>query len=142
MDWKSETFGLLFIFSGPCLLAFAAISVVRTEAFLRGSVEVSGEVIRLERSKDRGQYAYTYAPVFSFTTSDGETYTVISGISSSPPSFSVGEPVRVRYTPANPADARIHSFFQTWGKTVISGAIGVAFVVVGCDLVGLTHLVK
>jgi hypothetical protein len=104
---------------------------------MRRSVEVTGEVVRLDRSEGDRQFAsYVYAPVFSFTAADGKAHTVVSDISSSPPDFSVGESVRVRYDPANPEKARIHSFFQIWGTTVISGAMGVGFAGVGCVLLG------
>jgi hypothetical protein len=42
----------------------------------------------------------------------------------------------VRYDPANPQNARIHSFFQTWGAAIISGAVGAVFVGVGCKMLG------
>ncbi len=142
MDQVSEILDLVLLFAGPCLLVFSVVSVIRTRGFLLRSVEVNGEVVRLERSKDRDRYGYTYAPVFSFTAADGETHTVTSDVSSSPPGFSEGEPVRVRYDPANPEDARIHSFFQTWGTSVIFGAVGVGFVGFACKALGLLHLAK
>jgi len=96
----------------------------------------------LERSKERDQDGYTYAPVFSFTAEEGRAYTVISETYSSSPGFRVGESVRVRYDPSNPQNARIHSFFQTWGGAIIFGVVGVGFVGFGCNVLGLLHLAK
>jgi hypothetical protein len=84
----------------------------------------------------------SYAPVFSFTAADGNTHTVTSDISSSPAGFDIGDSVKVRYDPASPQAARIHSFFQTWGVVVISGVAGVAFVSFGCMRLGLLNLTK
>jgi hypothetical protein len=127
---------------GPCAIVYSFVAFFRTRVFLRTSIEVAGEVIRLERSKDCDQYGYTYAPVFTFTAKDGTEHTVTSDVGSSPAGFSEGDSVRVRYEPGNPQDARIHSFFQTWGIVVISGTVGVGFVAFGCNQLGLVRLMK
>lgn len=54
----------VFLVVGLCAVVYSIVSMVQTGAFIRRSIEVNGEVIRLERSKDRGRYGYTYAPVF------------------------------------------------------------------------------
>jgi hypothetical protein len=68
----------LFLVVGPCAVVYSIVSTVQTRTFIRRSVEVNGDVIRLERSKDRGRYGYTYAPEFSFTSTDGVMHTVTS----------------------------------------------------------------
>ena len=128
-----------FLVVGPCAVTYSIVSTVQTGRFIRHSVEVDGEVVRLERSQDRGRYGYTYAPVFSFNSAAGETYTVSSDIGSSPAGFSIGDSVRVRYDPADPRDARIHSLFQTWGAPVLTGFIGVAFICFACKDLGFLH---
>jgi hypothetical protein len=126
---------IFLLLAGPCAVVYSLVSIVRTRDFLLRSTEVDGEVIRLERSRTGGQTStVVYAPVFSFTAADGRAYTVTSKVSSSAPGFSVGDSVRVRYDPANPEGARIHTFFQTWGAALISGAVGAGFVAFGCKL--------
>jgi hypothetical protein len=138
MDQTSRILGIVFGCIGPCLLAFSVVSFFRTRNFLFHSAEVNGKVTRLEPSKNADRVAsYDYAPVFSFTAANGKQYTVISNIASNPPDFSVGESVRVRYDPANPQTARIHTFLQTWGSVVISGTVGAGFVAFGCWRLGL-----
>jgi Protein of unknown function (DUF3592) len=129
----------VFLVVGPCALVYSVVSIARTKSFIRRSLEVSGEVIRLERSQYRDRYGYTYAPVFSFTSTDGVMHTVTSDVGSSPAGFAVGDPVVVRYDPANPEDARIHSFFQTWGASFLSAAVGVAFTGTACKAFGFLH---
>lgn len=140
MDQIGTLLDLLLLLAGPVLLGYAVVSYLRTVRFIRSSTEVAGEVIRLEHSRDRtGNSTYeSYAPVFSFTAADGKKRTVTSDVWSSPADFSVGESVRVRYDPANPQDARIHSFLQTWGGAVISAAVGAMFF--GVALYQLGHL--
>jgi len=142
LDQTSRILDLVLLFTSPCLLVFSLVSAVRTKGFIRRSVEVTGEVVRLERSSGARFGSYDYAPVFSFTAADGNTYTVTSDVSSSPPGFREGESVRVRYDPDNPENARIHSFFQTWGVAVISGAVGVAFASYACKVLGFLASIK
>ena len=144
MDQNNEILGLVCLIASLCAFIFSLIYVVRTKRFIRRSAEVDGKVIRLERDEDRGGTTHyvCYAPVFSFTVADGNTYTVTSKISSSPADFSVGDSVRVRYDPANPTDARIHTFFETWGAAVIFGLVGLIFVFISCKLFGVIHLSK
>jgi hypothetical protein len=141
LDQFKEIYSFVLLCLGPCGVVYSIISLFRTRAFLLQSVEVNGEVIRLVHSTDRaGATSYeSYAPVFSFKVAGGRTYTVTSKISSSPADFSVGDPVRVRYDPANPEDARIHTFFQTWGGAITFGVIGIGFFAFGCYMLGSLH---
>jgi hypothetical protein len=124
---------------GPCALIYGIFSTIQTGAFIRRSVEVDGEVVRLERSQNRGRYGYTYAPIFTFNTIEGVAYNVTSGVGSSPAGFSKGDSVLVRYDPANPEDARIHSLFQTWGSSALSGIVGLAFIYFAGKAFGFLH---
>jgi hypothetical protein len=142
LDQFGSILNLAILFAGLCALVYSLVSIVQTRSFLRRCAGVTGEVIRLERSRSGGEFGYDYAPVFSFTAADGNTFTVTSDVSSSPPGFRVGDSVRVRYDPADPQNARIHSFFQTWGSAVIFGAIGVGFFGYSCKAFGLLDLVK
>jgi hypothetical protein len=117
----------VFLVVGPCSLVYSIVSLIRTQSFIRRSVEVSGEVVRLERSRSRGRYGYTFAPVFTFTSVDGKLYTVTSDVGTNPATFDVGDSVEVRYDPADPHSARINTFFQVWGMAAICAALGIAF---------------
>jgi Protein of unknown function (DUF3592) len=139
LDGIDKILGFVLLIAGPCMLIYSAVSFVRTRSFLRCCIEVDGEVKRLERSIRSGKYGYTYAPVFSFTVADGKTYTVTSAVSTTPPGFNVGESVRVRYDPANPKDARIHTFFQTWGRAVTWGIVGAALIAFGRYWLGMVQ---
>ena len=91
MGQTDTFFSYLFLMAGPCALVYSIFSIVQTRGFIRRSAEVTGEVVRLERSTDRGRYGYTYAPVFTFMTLEGMEYTVTSDVGSSPAGFNVGD---------------------------------------------------
>jgi hypothetical protein len=116
---------------GVVSIIYSVFSYIRIRRFLSRCTETRGEVIRLERTRSSGEFAsYDYAPVFQFQTSGGESVTVTSNMSSSPAGFDVGQRVLVRYDPANPSDAKIHTLFQTWGGFALPLAIGVFFLFV------------
>jgi len=116
---------------GVCCLVWSVISYFRITRFLSHSIETRGEVIRLERTGSGGEFSsHDYAPVFQFQTAKGDSITITSDIASSPPSFSEGQSVLIRYDPTNPSDAKIHSFFQTWGGCVIPAWVGILFLVI------------
>jgi len=138
LDQTGKILDLVWLFAGCCAVVFSLVSIVQTRNFIGRSVEVTGEVISLKRSA--GSRGVTYAPIFSFTTVDGNAYTVTSDVSSSPAGFDVGECVRVRYDPAHPENARIHSFFQTWGIAAPFGLVGAAFIAYSCNALGVLHL--
>jgi hypothetical protein len=107
---------------------WSAISYIRINRFLRECIETRGEVIRLERSTGSAEFGGTdYAPVFQFQTASGESITVTSDVAGTPAGFTVGQSVRVRYDPTKPSDAKIHTFFQTWGGCVIPAWVGLFF---------------
>jgi hypothetical protein len=135
MDQIGKDFGWVLLSAGPCALVESLFSVVRA---MRRSAEANGKVIRLEQSMDRvGARSYeSYAPVFSFC-SGGKTYTVTSKISSSPADFVVGDSVKVRYDPANPENARIHTFYRTCGIGIIFGVVGAGFITFGLYFLGI-----
>jgi hypothetical protein len=113
--------------AGIAVLLLAAGLTAQTVSFLRHSVGATGVVDRLERvvrKSSRGTPQISYAPVFSFVTSDGRTMTVTSRSSSSPPEFRAGEAVLVLYDPRHPQNARIDTFWQIWGAETITGGLG------------------
>jgi hypothetical protein len=128
-----KLFGIIFLAAGMGLLGVAGFFTFRTLRFLGRSVNAEGTItalVQITRSnddQDGGNARITYAPQFSFTDAKGETVTVTSNISSSPPAFDVGDSVGVLYLPDDPEQARIDSFWQLWGVALITGGIGTMF---------------
>ncbi|MEE8434142.1 MAG: DUF3592 domain-containing protein, partial [bacterium] len=66
---------------------------------------------------------------------EGQPVEKVSSTSSNPPSYFEGERIRVLYIPSNPQDASIKAFFSLWGGSVIVGALGLVFFLIGGGMV-------
>ena len=104
---------------------------VYTSVFLLRSVATKGTVVRLLPVEDNEAGTINYAPVFSFTSEDGQNHTIRSGVTSDPPEFDEGEVVRVLYIRSNPTGAKIGSFLQLWFAAIIFSGLGMFFSVLG-----------
>jgi hypothetical protein len=124
---------------GIIVLGIALRSGWRTTAFLKSSLATNGTVVEMRDVYD-SDGSVMFAPVFRFTA-NGTSETVTSNTSSNPASFAVGDQVRVRYLPSEPAKARIDSWMQLWFGAVAETVIGVAFVGIGFIVFWVERLV-
>lgn len=76
---------------------------------------------------DKQKDTVNYAPTFTFKAIDGRDYSVTSDVASNPPSFEVGEEVRIVYIKSNPGSAKIDSFWQLWLVETVLGFLGIFF---------------
>jgi hypothetical protein len=109
------------------LWGFALRDAWREVAFQRIAVETEGRIVGLteHRSREReGRWSVSYFPVFQYTLPDGTVLQRRARAGGNPPSYEVGEAVRVRYDPARPTEAEIASFMQTWFFSVLLGGVG------------------
>jgi len=117
------------------LLAIAFFVHLRTQSFLKSTVIADGEVIELVHSRAGGMdssfNSTTYKPRVQFQTQSGETIEFTSSSGSSPARYSKGEKVNVVYSPSNPQEATIRSFFSLRGIEFIFALLGLIFLLVG-----------
>jgi hypothetical protein len=125
--------GAIFATIGAGLLIGAFIAYGSAQSFNDNALRAKGVVVDLEPTYSSNS-GTTYTPVVTFETPERESVTFHSSVSSSPPSFDVGESVEVLYDPANPSDAVIDSFWQVYLVPIILGGIGGVFFVVGGGL--------
>jgi hypothetical protein len=122
--------------AGRAVAAMGLIGVVvvlvilgRTWSWHAGTVTASGTVrahdaasIRTaSRPTGRRGARPSYAEVVEFTDTAGARHEFRSWITTSDP-FPVGAAVTVRYTPADPADAVIDTWFRVWGFPLVFAA--------------------
>src|SRR5579862_420751 len=82
------------------------------------SVAAQGRVIDLiSHNDDDGNVSYSAR--FTFKALDGRDYIATAGVATNPPSFEIGEDVRVRYLPTNPSSAKLSYFWQLWFEPVL-----------------------
>jgi hypothetical protein len=110
---------------GPCFLVIALGFAIHTIVFLRSSIEATGIIVSMDPKYDKGNDSKSYAPIFTFPTEDGQTFTVTSDFASDPPEFTVGQRVTVLYEKNHPIGARIASFWQLWGMSAMFNIFGV-----------------
>ena len=92
-----------------------------TSIWLCRSVSGKGIVIDLiPQNDDNGNI--NYSARFRFKADDGKVYIATAGVATNPPSFEVGEDVRVKYLPTNPSSAKLSYFWQLWFEPVLCAA--------------------
>jgi hypothetical protein len=128
--------GIVFGLVGALLFVIGVFLFIRTRAFVSSSQEVKGTVIRM-LSSSGSEGGTVYAPVFKFTTIQGQVIEVEEKVYSNPPGFSVGQVVDMLYDPKNPGNARAKKWSSLYfvplflsGMGAIFGGIGVVLLVV------------
>ena len=102
---------ILVPISAIILLGFGAWYTYTSYNYAANGVEVQGTVVRLDPSTSDG--STTYSAVFEYTY-EGQTYEYNSGISTNPPSNSVGDVEVLLIDPDRPDKARQNSFWDLW----------------------------
>jgi hypothetical protein len=120
---------------GALLCLISLFWVWRVRRFLATAVDVDGTVLghepRASTSSSGSGSSITYHPVVQFATTEGQAVQFTDSVGGSPPSHDVGETVRVKYDPGDPADARIATGFRLWFGPGLVGLLGVGFLVAG-----------
>jgi hypothetical protein len=127
----SRSFCGVCLCAGPSFLAIALGFAIYTAWFLHGSVAANGTVVGMRTTTDAEDNSVTYAPVFSFAASDGNTYTVSSDTGSNPPGFELKQQVKVLYEEGRPTNAKIATFGQLWLFPLLFGIVGATAIAVG-----------
>lgn len=146
--------GLNFLFSffilitGIGLLAAGIVTFFRQRQLLARSQIAQGTVVELLTTRRSGEYrvkrtstGFTlepkrlFRPVVRFTAPNGRDYEIRAPVASSPARLQIGDPVPIRYDPADPSTARIDSPLYLWfgaGMLVFFG-----FFAIGMGLLGI-----
>jgi hypothetical protein len=106
--------------------------------FLFTSKRVEGTVTDLVEVKSNTDSPGTlrersFAPAFEYQA-EGRAYRIQSKVSSSAPSYSVGDKVPVRYPPDRPGEGRIDSISDNWVLPLVFGGGGLVFLAVGLGM--------
>ena len=123
-------FTLVFGLVGLGMLIGAFFAISSTLSFRSSSKTGEGVVVELAESRD-DKGSTMYKPVVEWTSPDGKKHGFTGSVASSPPSYSRGEKVNVRFDPANPERARIDSFMENWFVALILGLMGSIFTAIG-----------
>lgn len=123
---------------GALLLSLAAGAWVLGQRFEARALKAEGVVtaLRLSASRDsNGRTSNTYCPVVNYQTADGQGIEFAGSTCARPPSYEVGERVRVLYEADAPYQASLDGFAERWLMTLILGSIGTVFALIGAAFV-------
>jgi hypothetical protein len=120
-------FSRAWLISGSGALVVSLVSALHTAVFLSRALSVQGSVVGLSQSVSREDNTINYAAVFTFKGVDQKVYTVTSGVATNPPSFGVGDSVRVVYLESDPSSAKLKYFWQLWFVPILCAGLGAFF---------------
>jgi hypothetical protein len=114
--------GRAFLGVGAILIVVSLGSAGLTLRFVHRSARATGNVVGMEES-DSGD-GRTFHPVVRFAPASGFPREFRSSFGANPPSYRVGDEVRVLYDPADPGRASIDSFLSLWFVPLLTGIMG------------------
>ena len=131
MNWVTVV-SSIFVLVGAAMLIAAGREFTRTRAFLRSSATALGTIVALTENRERDENSYF--PKVEFRTHSGRGITFQSATGSSTAAKRIGDSVTVRYRIDQPQIAEIDAFLPLWGLTLVFGALGSVFALVGAGI--------
>ena len=123
---------VIFSAVGGLMMLVGVSLLIRTRLFLGKAQTTKGTVMQMVYSHS-SEGGGGYAPVYQFTTSDGQSIMKKDSLSSNPPRFEVGQELDVLYLADKPEKARINKWMNLyflptlfWGMGLIFAGVGVA----------------
>jgi hypothetical protein len=124
-------FPMIFLAVGLACLAGAAAAHLQRLDFERHAVRVEARVISLLQRRSTQGSSPVWAPVFRFTTNDGQVVRVSSSSAANPPAYEVGQTVALLYDPEHPQRAEEITFSSRYLAPLLLLGLGLPFVGVG-----------
>lgn len=122
--------GTICILVGLGFLASAGRIYLGRKRFLATAEAAAGTVVDV-RVEGIGRNAVS-VPLLEFRTAAGEIRRAESLLGSGFRGFAVGEPVAVRYDPADPGRAEVATFAVLWGLALLRAGFALLFLLMGC----------
>ena len=117
---------LIAVVSGAPFFLIGASEASSTQQQIAAYASVRGVVVdNAYLESDAGDSSSgAYYPVIEFKPNDGPLQRFTDGAGSLPPDYAVGAQVDVIYNPAQPAEARLASWFRLWFVPTLLIGIG------------------
>lgn len=134
LDTKSPLELILMGF-GLLLLLIALLSYAGATAFVLSSSSAEGRVVGFQisqkaaRSGAAPQDNLARAPVVEFMADDGKPARIIGAFYERDPSYTLDQPVTVRYRSGVPESGVIDEFSEKWAFPLAIGATGLFFLI-------------
>jgi hypothetical protein len=117
--------------TGICFLLLAIGFAAYEGWFLKQSSKAQGSVIANVPIKIGTPAQSSFCPEFQYETEDGVTHVETGSACSNPPSFAVGDRVRINYLKSNSANGQIDSFGAKWGLVLGFGIAALVLTPIG-----------
>tara|TARA_R110002167_G_scaffold35569_10_gene113561 strand:+ start:2671 stop:3078 length:408 start_codon:yes stop_codon:yes gene_type:complete len=118
----------LFI-GGMTMLFFAYRSYNNTQKLLDTGIKTTAKVIELITVNDSD--GDTYKPVFEFTDQGHNLRVFRSSVSSNPPSYRVGDLVKIVYDPLRQEDVKTITYWGLYRTTIILLSLASPLLIIG-----------
>jgi len=120
----------LLLLVGLLLMGIACWHFQKTMKLLKNGERAKARVLELVESRSRSD-GTSYRPVFEFITKTNEVRRWEYDVSSSPPSWEVGEEADVVYNPDQPGQARLIGYWGLFIGTIVLAAVAAPFIIIG-----------
>ncbi|MEM1132634.1 MAG: DUF3592 domain-containing protein [Pseudomonadota bacterium] len=130
MGKVGKLIGGIFFFIGLVFLAIGAGLFISDQQFANDAARTTGSIIEINRYND-SEGKTMYRPLVSFRDETGKEHQFTGSVSSSSPTFSIGEQVEVIYDRDAPAEAIIDTFLQRFFLPLVFGGMGSIFALIG-----------
>ncbi len=118
--------GRAFVLIGTLIAVVGAVWLLHTCWFVSHAARAAGIIVQLDVSTD-SEGGTSYYPVFSFTDTNGSTFTRRSEIGSGYFKFNPGDKVSILYSLENPEKCNIETFVTVWMPPLIAIGFGTLF---------------
>lgn len=138
LGWTLSLIGAIFLLIaiGMCLPAWLARpSTIRVEGrverLVSGGEQMPGQSLPTDAGRrSRARSGRGKVPLVRYEV-EGKSYLVAGKVSTSPPAYTVGETVWVRYPPTAPEKGWIDSVIEQYLLSIIFGAVGMVMSLIG-----------
>ncbi len=120
----------VLVILGVVGLLVAAAWFIHIQQFLAGAITTQGSISRIVEEFDSEGHL-TYTPEIQFQDRNGQLHTIRTFISSNEGDYHVGEPMPVLYSPQNPDQATVGTFWEIYIGCILLLILSLAALISG-----------
>jgi ribosomal protein S16 len=114
-----------------CIVFAASLFLIQNNIrFIKRGTKTTATVIDLQQESSSNSDR-EFTPIFKFTTATGEAVSFKGFGASNPPAYNIGEKVSIVYDHEKPEDAKVLSYFGTFGAAIILMALSMPMIIIG-----------
>lgn len=130
----SITAKIILAFLGLVFLGYAYFQYTASGEFLSDSIVTTGKVVDFYKVKRVGNTSVdplydVHYPIVEFTIKNGTAIRITSKTGTYPPEQQIGERMQVRYEKANPHNAKLDNYSESWGIPTFLAGVGIILIV-------------